>query len=525
MLPPVSAVSLTDISSSTSAPRPETPQPAKAAPVIPPEPADIPPIDTDANIRAVSGELRLSQNVSVLAETLGKLMNIARMDGETAETYVNRLVASLQTIPADQKAMLEKALGGILRGISIDMLANILKSSSGPEAARLAIMFELSRSSPSQNAPKPTIPPYLQDMVPETRIILTQIKTAGTLPHMAPANTLAAQSELDVVLGTPMRIEPSTIKQAGSPSPLTGDQTVPLAQPSANPTAKVDLLPSNEGTAQIKPQPLSQMGMADLPPAATGGEITMQLPTPLKTQNQTAATLPLHANLDAEEGDTNARVPQSPTPQMSERAAMSSVTTAFAGGTAKDMETLLLALAAGKLPAQADVTASLAPLLPGSNIEIDQTAKRPLPSAMASNAHPDTVQSDDTLTDIRAETAVTQRAAMAHDVKAAILDQPLLHGAAAAMVARDGIPLPFVNYPAAGDEPESDAPPRGRWPSSEEQASEGDDHQDPPEQGADQDERPAANDEVVDHSVSEGANDDGSTGNAESYYLRMSGIS
>ncbi|MBB3948564.1 hypothetical protein GGQ73_004552 [Rhizobium skierniewicense] len=525
MLPPVSAVSLANLSSSTSAPRSETPQPAKVAPVIPPEPADIPPIDTDANIRAVSGELRLSQNVSVLAETLGKLMNIARMDGETAETYVNRLVASLQTIPADQKAMLEKALGSILRGISIDMLANILKSSSGPEAARLAIMFELSRSSPSQNAPKPTITPYLQDMVPESRIILPQIKSAGTLPPATSATTLAPQSELDVVLGMPVKTDPAIVNQPGSPSLGASDKTMPIPAPNPNSSGKADPLPSNAGTAQIRPPSPSQMGMADLPPATTDGEITTQLPAPLKTQSQTAATLPLHANLDAEEGNTNARAPQPPIPQMSERATMSSVTTAFAGATAKDLERLLLALAARKLPAQADIMAPLAPLLASLNIDSDQTEKLPLRSAMASNTHPDAVKSDAALTDIRAETAVMQRAAIAHDVKAAMLDQPMLQGAAAAMVAKDGIPLPFVNYPAAGDEPESDAPPRGRWPSSEEQASEGDDHQDPREQGTDQEQQPPANDEVVDHSVSEGANDDGSTRNAESYYLRMSGIS
>ncbi|NTF34416.1 hypothetical protein [Rhizobium skierniewicense] len=525
MLPPVSAVSLADLSSSTSAPRSETPQPAKVAPVIPPEPADIPPIDTDANIRAVSGELRLSQNVSVLAETLGKLMNIARMDGETAETYVNRLVASLQTIPADQKAMLEKALGSILRGISIDMLANILKSSSGPEAARLAIMFELSRSSPSQNVPKPTITPYLQDMVPESRIILPQIKSAGTLPPAASATTLAPQSELDVVLGTSVKTDPAIVKQPSSPSLGTSDKTMPIPAPNPNSSGKADPLPSNAGTAQIRPPSPSQMGMADLPPAITDGEITTQLPPPLKTQSQTAATLPLQPNLDAEEADTNARVPQPPTPQMSERAAMSSVTTAFADAKAKDMETLLLALVGAKVPAQADVTPPLVPLLTDADRESSQAAKLPLQNAIASNTHPDAVKYDSTLADIRAEMAVTQRAAMAHDVKAAMLDQPMLQGAAAALVAKDGIPLPFVNYPAAGDEPESDAPPRGRWPSSEEPASEGDDHQDPQEQGTDQEQQPPANDEVVDHSVSEGANDDGSTGSAESYYLRMSGIS
>jgi hypothetical protein len=69
------------------------------------EPADVVNLASGTGIRAVSGELQLSDNVNVLAETLGKLLNIARMDGEAADAYVNRLVANIQTLPADQKAM------------------------------------------------------------------------------------------------------------------------------------------------------------------------------------------------------------------------------------------------------------------------------------------------------------------------------------------------------------------------------------------------------------------------------------
>ncbi len=99
---------------------------------------------------------------------------------------------------------------------------------------------------------------------------------------------------------------------------------------------------------------------------------------------------------------------------------------------------------------------------------------------------------------------------------------------------KPGTPLPFVNYPIEEQKRDEEAPPRGRWPSSEgegegeagEQAGHGqtdqnDAKQDHPDDLSGQEERVAANDEPVDHSVSDGAREDGRVGDAESYYLRM----
>ncbi|MCL6654948.1 hypothetical protein A6R70_21975 [Agrobacterium rubi] len=530
MLPPVSAVSSVDLSSSTAAPRQETPQPAKTTAVEPAEPADVPPITSDANIRAVSGELRLSQNVSVLAETLGKLMNIARMDGESAETYVNRLVAGLQTIPADQKAMLEKALGTILRGISVDMLANILKSSSGPEAARLAVMFELSRSSPAAaNTPKPTITPYLQDLVPENRVLIPQIRNAN-LPSPVVATTLAPAGELDLLLSTNVKITPSSVKQTVAPATVPSDSSAPLLPNTPNSSAKV-LPPLPEpGSAPSKPpQQLAGLLAATVPSAAAMVQENALIETarPLLAPNQTSPNLVPQIGVEPDESMNSARMQQPLTPQIVNREILSSITNAFTGAIAKEMETLLLTVVTAKLPAQADVLLPSTPLLTAATIDGDHDAMRlPPPHAVVPPGNSDTAEADSTLTSsLRPEMVAAHRAAAALDINAAVLNQPALHGVMAAMVAKEGIPLPFVNYPAAGDEPESDAPPRGRWPSSEGESSENDGDQEPSDQSSGQEEHIPDNNEVIDHSLSQGANDDGSTGGAESYYLRMSSLS
>ncbi len=533
MLPPVSAVSSVDLSSSTAAPRQETPQPAKTTPIVPTEPADVPPIKSDANIRAVSGELRLSQNVSVLAETLGKLMNIARMDGESAETYVNRLVAGLQTIPADQKAVLEKALGTVLRGISVDVLANILKSSSGPEAARLAVMFELSRSSPAASTPKPTITPYLQDLVPESRVLIPQIKNSN-IPSPVVATTPAPAGEADLLLITDVKITPPGVKQTVPPAPapatVPSDPSAPLLPNTPHSSARVVPPPPETGSAPIKP--LQQLAGLLVPTTPSGAAMVqenalIETARPLLAPNQTSPNLSPQIGVEPDESMNSARMQQPLTQQIVNRDTLSSITSAFTGATAKEMETLLLAVVTAKLPAEADVLPPSAPLLTAATIDSDHDVMRLQPPyAAIPHANPDSAEADNTLTSsLRPETATGHRAAVALDINAAVLDQPALHAVVGAMVAKEGIPLPFVNYPAAGDEPESDAPPRGRWPSSEGESSESDGDQEPSDQSSGQEERTADNDQVVDHSLSQGANEDGSTGSAESYYLRMSGVS
>ncbi|WP_407816066.1 hypothetical protein, partial [Staphylococcus aureus] len=80
-----------------------------------------------------------------MAETLGKLMNLPRRDGEAVETYVGRLTEALRALPPAQRLALEQQIGKALQGLSLSMLAEILKQPTGPDAARLALLIELSR--------------------------------------------------------------------------------------------------------------------------------------------------------------------------------------------------------------------------------------------------------------------------------------------------------------------------------------------------------------------------------------------
>lgn len=98
-----------------------------------------------AAVASLAGEFQLARSTAVLAETLGKLMNLPRRDGEAVETYVGRLTEALRALPPAQRLALEQQIGKALQGLSLSMLAEILKQPTGPDAARLALLIELSR--------------------------------------------------------------------------------------------------------------------------------------------------------------------------------------------------------------------------------------------------------------------------------------------------------------------------------------------------------------------------------------------
>ncbi len=520
MLPPVSAVSPVDVPFSTSTPRQDVVV-AAVTPAAEPqaEPADVVNLASGTGIRAVSGELQLSTNVNVLAETLGKLLNIARMDGEAADAYVNRLVANIQTLPADQKATLEKALASILRGISLDTLSNLLKSSAGPEAARLAVMFELSRSSASARAPKPSITPYLQDILPDSPVI-SQIKAANPpspaaankpLPVTAGEIPVLAQPKTSLVIDT----QPTAVPSSKAPSPEAHDIT---ALSNAAISAKVALPSIDQDAAQpTSPRP-AQAPVENTSLATAIGKVPLDI---IKTALAEAFTQPNAAQPPSADIEQPVDLPPG---KPIDRQSLPTIASDFSAATPKEMENLLLDVTLAKLPSRGEGSIPEAMPHPNTHVESERAVKPQLAHPPLSPVNVDAAEHDTAVADRRPDIAAMQRVALAEDIKAAIMDQPALQAAVAAMISKEGTGLPFVSYPFAKDEDDSDAPHRGRWPSSEGGAEDEGEGQQPDER-AEQEKRTAANDEVIDHSLSEGANDDGAAGNAESYYLRMSGFS
>ncbi len=537
MLPPVTAVSAGDFSFSAAAPRSEPTNTAVAVPSLPQVTQDTSSSSPAAVARALSGELQLQQGGTILAETLGKLLNIVRVDGETADAYVGRLVATMQALPADQLASLEKQLGSLLKGMTVSILIEALKNASGPDAARLAALFEIARATQTGDGAKPALPAYLQDIQPDEPALIFRPAATGQpqAPASSPLSVAPTAQQVEQAQGT-------SVAAAAKPpvTPIEGETDKPSPQMTTS-AAQPNTTAQNLAKPPAPALPVQTASLPEKMPLPTGSpagsglykaaEPAAPVPTaPVAAQGKPAVIVQNTAlpAAEIEEADPiAAKLIAAGVPLAAANAFITAEQ--FRGASPQDMEKLLLAVLLGKLPQSAETPSTASPStsqLPQPAPHAEQALKHNPASASPAPAGANTAQAEtqEAASALRQDMHLAARAATAADTKTAILDQPLLQSAVASLVTKEATPLPFVNYPIEKEEKESDAPHRGRWPSSESEAEgeQGYPEDQHAEDEAQQEERTAANDENIDQSLSDGAHEDGRVGDAESYYLRMS---
>lgn len=527
MLPPVSAVTAGELSPQTPGQKPDAVASPANQPTTPQAISDTSPNIPVVAARAISGEAELHRTGTVLAEVLGSLLGMERLEGEDAGAYVNRLTSALQSLPIAQRATLEQQLGTLLKGMTIALMLDILKNNAGPNAARLAAMLELARVGQSEDGVKVALPPYLQDLLPDSpslnlrpvngpppATLLSRLplpvgendsltRKPATISPAPPAEQADAQPASNTASPATQAFAKATT-QTPLPSQITAQNAdAPLSTPQALPP---------EQCAQSSPQPApsSKAGLLTLPPQSAD--------VPMITQDGAADHAPL-------------------TPFLKTDAA--TIARQFRGASPQDMETLLLAVLLGRLPERADPlpsTFSAPPIVPHeetSDAEAPKTQQF-LTSGQTQGHSTGAANEESPAAMLRPEAPAAASALATADGKSLAFEQAALQSAVASLITKPGTPLPFVNYPIEEQKRDEDAPPRGRWPSSdgegeggaEEEAGQNhpdqnDAQQNHPDEPLEEEERVAANDEPVDHSVSEGAREDGRVGDAESYYLRM----
>ncbi|NTZ92687.1 hypothetical protein [Agrobacterium tumefaciens] len=519
MLPPVPKISAADAAYGATVPPTTRGQPKDVAmpQVTSPAPDNGSSIFAKAAVASLTSEFQLSRSTAVLAETLGKLMNLPRRDGEAIETYVVRLTDALRAMPPAQRLALEQQISKALQGLSLSMLAEILKQPTGPEAARLALLIELSRYKGMDLAAKAVVSSYQQNNP-------SSPAPASPASPAAPPRQQNTQSQ-----GTEGRQNATPAAQLANAA--TTGRLSPLF-----------IGPLALGGAAIKAMVMTQAMPSDLRPnlPTPPTETRVSAPDAAKSDGKTesAARPPLpHTGNTAKEGQAEPRPTHPPRAENSEtrpafpqremikaeqREARTGSTAPSSQPTAsvKDMENLLLAAIAGKLPAKAATAAQPSAPLPGvapqqPDEQLSEKTAMPTPLRPSS-------EETETVTN-RLEAQPLPRAALDPEMRMAMLEQSASQSLIAAALAKDGTPLPLVTYPPAEEDYESETPPRGGGPFSEDEAegeAEGESAGSPDE--ADEvEERVAANDETGEQeSPPEAAYDD----SAENYYLRMSGV-
>ncbi|MCR6726408.1 hypothetical protein [Agrobacterium fabrum] len=516
MLPPVPKIAAADAAYGTNLPL--TPR-AQVKDAVPPQTSDPVPENSSslfarAAIASLTSEFQLSRSTAVLAEALGKLMNLPRRDGEAIETYVTRLTEALRTLPAAQRMALEQQVGKALQGLTLAMLAEILKQPTGPDAARLALLIELSRyrgmdlatkavvSSYQQNNPAPAQPVQPKQPNAPSQNAESRQNLAATAQ---PASSAIASRLLPLLIG-PLAFSGAAVKATVAALTAPPDARAPLAAPLAAPPADTAEPP----------------GDATKPGAKTENTLRPRPPQTDSAPKEIPAE-PRPANIPrAETSETRPALPHREMMKIEQKEARP-VLPSIAGQAEDDGETvanLLLAAATGKLPARANATQQLPVTphsIPAQPLEDQPSEKAALATA---NARP---SGDDTETmTARPDAQPLPRGTLDPEAKMAMLEQSASQSLIAAALVKDGTPLPLVAYPPADEDHESETPPRGGGPFSEDEAEgEAEAGADNSDDQGETEERIAANDATdKQESTPAAASDD----SAENYYLRMSGM-
>jgi hypothetical protein len=146
---------------------PQTPPRARASTNIPG--LDSPPSSTNVlssgrgDVLALSAQIQLAQGTSIFAETVGRLVKLPRREGETLSDYTKRLVDAIKALNPAERAALERSLNQLVKGITLQLLNQLLANPAGPDAARFAVNLETAKLVEKDLAAKAAVTSYQQN--------------------------------------------------------------------------------------------------------------------------------------------------------------------------------------------------------------------------------------------------------------------------------------------------------------------------------------------------------------------------
>lgn len=493
MLPPVSA---------TFRPRAEHPSPTPPAAAQPPaNTANTAPVEAETlaggrlDILALAGQLSLARGLSVLAETIGKLLKIDRQEGEPLADYAQRLAEAIRALSPADRAALERSLNQIVKGISLRLLAEILKNPAGPEAAQLSLRMELAQflgrdlaaravaSSYRQNAgttlllgsparpPSPIPPPATGSAATGSTTPSPTANAAGEArpPGAGAASSVDRASPVDIgaargekLLLQSQRVlggasgggDVEALKQRAMETSLQtksasgAAQTVPARTGAAKPETAEAPPHSNEGNSPVRASGNGAAGITGEERITGKASAGARPPPPSSAVLYDAPALIRMSQRSAE--PEQARHPQR-VPYDPERLALTALTEWLTEALSGEGEAR--PLRAGAFPPQA------------SSIDTPETQAHATPladeePAGRANRNPPTGEN--------ASDPMRRPAGLAEGAKGAkaglpamaelIAQQGAMLQQLAAAAIREGLALPYVAYPPAAEEPEAEEP-------------------------------------------------------------------
>ncbi|MGV8939409.1 MAG: hypothetical protein ACOH2J_20005 [Allorhizobium sp.] len=167
MLTPVLSISNSQISYQEQRPphTRETPYPASAQqplPVAPPGVDQNSVIAGKLSLLLLSGQERMSANLIVLADLIGRALGIQRRDSETNASFSGRLSEALANLTPAEAARVQRQLSQVFSGIQLRMITEAFRNPAGPDAAKLSVFLELARYKDRDLAARTVVTSYRQ---------------------------------------------------------------------------------------------------------------------------------------------------------------------------------------------------------------------------------------------------------------------------------------------------------------------------------------------------------------------------
>ena len=179
------------------------------------------------NILLMSGRDVVAEDISMLADALGRVIDLPREPGETSAVYVHRLAEALTALTGNARAEAERQLNQMIRGIRLDFVIKAFLNPTGPEAARIVALIEMAGLRDADFATRTVLTSYRQNGadIPLDLPMQGPPQRNGTLPATA-AGLAAAASALPDASGA----RPAS-SASGSPLPsLAGEMPIILAE-------------------------------------------------------------------------------------------------------------------------------------------------------------------------------------------------------------------------------------------------------------------------------------------------------
>lgn len=241
------------------------------------------------NVLLLNGRDAVPEGLTMIADALGRAVNLPRREGETASAYVNRLAQALRVLPSGLKADAEQELMKILRGVRLHLVIDAFLNPTGPEAARIVALLEMAGtterdlatmtvlSSYRQNAGAELVPaPVGAGPVPQTAgaaspapvapvAAALPVSAEGDLPASAPAAIVApaaAAEGADPAPGAPLLPAAFPEDAEEALGPIRYHKTDNIFSRTSAPEPQAEAIPENPGeTTPVR------RAMADLDPA------------------------------------------------------------------------------------------------------------------------------------------------------------------------------------------------------------------------------------------------------------------